>query len=394
MTEKTFFIDEFIFMHDENNSDTGLKQRILQKIGKTPLSAISFAEFMDLALYEPDLGYYSRAGREIGRQGGDFYTSVSVGDCFGLLLSYALEEQWGKSGSAGNYLVVEQGAHDGQLALDILNALQQRDSALLNHLSYWVIEPHVARRTFLRQKIQRSPHRARIHLAAEVKEIESEQKAAREGVFICNELVDAFAVERIRLERGQWMQLWVKSADTESGFEYQSRKIEDPRLLREVAGIDLEGLVEGYTTEVNLAMEPWLQSVSALFESGCGHWWIIDYGHREEAYYSPQRIEGTLRCYRQHRATDDAFVDLGELDITAHVNFSRLAEMAEEMGLKREALQDQHDFLILAAKTWLLKMESEQVTQDPANKKRLRQFLTLTHPGMMGRQFKVLKLSN
>ncbi|MCF6314065.1 MAG: SAM-dependent methyltransferase [Verrucomicrobiales bacterium] len=381
-------------MHDENKSDTSLKRRIFQKIEENPLAAISFAEFMDLALYEPELGYYSRAGRAIGRDGGDFYTSVSVGDCFGLLLSYAIEEQWQKGGSVENYLLIEQGAHDGQLAFDILDALQQRDSALLKVLSYWVIEPHEGRRAFLQQRIENSAHGATVKVVAEVKEIAPEQSAARRGIFLCNELVDAFAVERIRLEGGEWKRLWVKRADTESGFEYQARKIEDARLLREVAAIDLDGLREGYTTEINLAMRPWLQSVSALFEPGGGHWWIIDYGHREEDYFSPERTAGTLRCYHQHRATDDAFVDPGELDITAHVNFSRLAKFAATLGMKSEVLQDQHDFLIRSAKTWLLKMEAQQVTQEPENKKRLRQFQTLTHPGMMGRQFKVLRLRN
>jgi len=150
----------------------------------------------------------------------------------------------------------------------------------------------------------------------------------------------------------------------------------------------------GYTTEINLAMREWVQSVSGLFEKGQGSWWVIDYGHREEDYYSPARREGTLCCYRNHRVSTDVFQGLGETDITAHVNFSRLADFAKQTGLSSEPLQDQHDFLTRAAKPWLLAMEAAGTSQGTNERKLLRQFQTLTHPGLMGRVFKVLVMGN
>ncbi len=366
--------------------NTDLQQHIFQKIDTSPERGISFAAFMELALYEPALGYYSSVGRAIGRDGGDFYTSVSVGKCFGLLLGYAIESEWERAGRPGDWLVVEQGAHDGQLALDILGGLRQRDCPLLDSMTYGVIEPHPGRRQLLRERLGKT---GRVAVVAS-----AEDTAAANGLFLCNELVDAFPVHRVRWDGRRWRELWVGRAPTASGFGLVAREIEDPALLAELARLDCGNFPAGYTTEVNLAMKGWLQSVRGLFEKGRGTWWVIDYGHRDEDYYSPARREGTLRCYRDHRASTDVFQGLGETDITAHVNFSRLADFAKSVGLNSEPLQDQHDFLTHIARPWLLAMEAAGTTQGLDERKLLRQFQTLTHPGMMGRAFKVLVMDN
>lgn len=366
--------------------NTGLKQRIFQKIDASPERGLSFAAFMELALYEPGLGYYGSADRCIGRAGGDFYTSVSVGKCFGLLLGYAIESEWEKAGKPGEWLVVEQGAHDGQLALDILEGLRQRDCPILGSLSYAVIEPHPGRRDLLTGRLGETEQVGVVPTA--------DKTGAACGIFLCNELIDAFPVHRVRWDGGQWEELWVIRAESESGFSLVGREIGNPALLAEVSRLDSRCLPVGYLTEINLAMREWLPSVCGLFEKGRGKWWVMDYGHREEDYYSPARREGTLRCYRDHRVSTDVFQGLGETDITADVNFSRLADFAKQAGLASAPLQDQHGFLTRAAKPWLLAMEAAGTTQGANERKLLRQFQTLTHPGMMGRAFKVQVLAN
>ncbi|NOX99330.1 MAG: hypothetical protein GXP30_06320 [Verrucomicrobia bacterium] len=373
-------------MKHDHTANTDLKERIFQKIEASSQGAVSFAKFMELALYEPQLGYYSQPGRPIGRESGDFYTSVSVGKCFGLLLGYAIEAEWEQAGRPADWLIAEQGAHDGQLALDIIEGLQQRKCPLLESLRYVVIESHEGRRDFLKNRLDRSPMASVVSAPDEIQ--------TGTGIFLCNELVDAFPVHRIRWTNEKWQELFVTRAETASCFALQARDTDNPELLTEASRLNTEDFPEGYTTEINLAMKDWMKSVGDLFENGKGCWWVIDYGHREEEYYSPTRREGTLRCYREHRASDDALVGLGETDITAHVNFSRLADYAAETGLTDAPLQDQHDFLIRAAKPWLLAMEASADTQNAGNKKLLRQFQTLTHPGMMGRAFKVLTLRN
>lgn len=120
---------------------------------------------------------------------------------------------------------------------------------------------------------------------------------------------------------------------------------------------------------------------------------MIDYGFGADEYFSPHRTRGTLQCYRDHRVIQSPFESPGQTDITAHVNFSQLFRNAEEAGLTKTSYSDQHDFLIRAAAPWLTEMEATGTAQDPVNRKRLRQFQTLTHPGMMGRVFKVAEFS-
>jgi len=373
-------------MEHGNTTNTSLKERIFQKLDSSSKGTLSFATFMDLALYEPDYGYYSQVDRAIGRESGDFYTSVSVGQCFGLLLGYAIESEWEKAGRPDDWLIVEQGAHDGQLALDILEGLQKRDCPLLDRLRYVIIEPRVNRRDLLKDRFLEE---RRVEIAKAAGEIKRSS-----GIFLCNELIDALPVHRIRWENAEWKELRVTRADTSSGFTLVSQNIDNHRLLAEASKLNTEGFPEGYTTEINLAMQDWLQSICELFENEKGIWWVIDYGHEDKEYYSPARKEGTLRCYREHRASDDALEALGETDITAHVNYSRLADYAVTAGLSCDPLEDQHDFLIHAAKPWLLAIEAAGTSQEPGNKKLLRQFQTLTHPGMMGRTFKVLTIKN
>jgi SAM-dependent MidA family methyltransferase len=132
-----------------------------------------------------------------------------------------------------------------------------------------------------------------------------------------------------------------------------------------------------------------MAGTAGLFERGL--WWIIDYGHERADYYLPQRRTGTLRCYRDHRASEDPFAHPGGQDLTAHVDFTRVEEAAVRGGLSRRRFTDQHHFLVDSARSWLLSLEGR--VPDARTAKRLRQFQTLTHPSMMGQQFKVMELA-
>jgi len=146
---------------------------------------------------------------------------------------------------------------------------------------------------------------------------------------------------------------------------------------------------EGYCTEVAPVVDQWVAESAELF-SEKGLWWIIDYGYERADYYAPSRRTGTLRCYDAHRASEDPFASPGEQDITAHVDFTRVEEAAARAGLRCTRFTDQHHFLIEAARPWLLAMEGR--VPDAATAKRIRQFQTLTHPSLMGQQFKVMEL--
>ncbi len=371
---------------------TSLDGRIFQQIADHPAKSISFALFMELALYEPELGYYSDPARKVGRKGGDFYTSVSVGDTFGRLLAMAAAQCWRDLDRPESFSLIEQGAHDGQLALDILGGVDELDRDFATAVRYTVIEPRQAQRELLARRFSET--------AREVEIVAEASKTQAAGIFVCNELVDALPVHRVRWSGEQWCELRV--AVGEGGdFEWVEAPIgNNMPLADEVARIDVGDFADGYTTEINLAAQSWMAGVSELFTQGQGRWWIIDYGHSDEEFFAAHRREGTLRCYREHRATDDPFAGVGETDITAHVNFSRLAEWAGECGLGATAAQgtvDQHDFLTRVAVDWLKALERGTADGTPmsaTDQARVRQFQTLTHPGMMGRVFKFLELVN
>lgn len=326
---------------------------------------------MELVLYHPEYGYYSNPEkREIGRKG-DFFTSVSVGEMFGFLLSERIRKEWKKWGEEGPVVIVEQGAHDGQLTCDIVQAMRDAGQAC----DYRIVEPRGEIGSFLREKFEKVG-------LGEVRVVESfSQAKAPAGFFLCNELLDAFPFHRLIFEDGQWKELRV--AEENGRLDWRADSLaSDLRKFADELGSDFP---DGYETEVCPAIEKWMDDAASLFQRGS--WWIIDYGHESEDYFSPSRADGTMRCYRAHRASDDPFEAPGETDITAHVNFSHLQEAAESTGLSARKLTDQHHFLTEASRDWLLSIEGAPPSS--ATAKRLRQFQTLTHPSLMGQQFKV-----
>jgi SAM-dependent MidA family methyltransferase len=377
------------------SENTSLVERIYQQISGHRSASISFAEFMELALYDPTGGYYADPERRVGRQGGDFYTSVSVGDTFGRLLAAAAAKRWRQLGGPKQWIIVEQGAHDGQLAQDFLAGAQEEDGdAFFPCLRYVIIEPNATRRQLLTERLEMQ----NVVIVASANDVPDRGSAP--GIFLCNELLDAFPVYRVCWREGRWWEMRVAASSSQpTKLEWLERQIEDSALAAEATRINAQkrDLPDGWCTEINLAMHDWIREVAGLFAPGKGSWWIFDYGWEEDDYYAPTRRQGTLRCYRKHRADEDPFVAIGDTDITAHVNFSRLRDWAQQAGLKASQKQviDQHDFLTHAAVDWLKEIERNTADGEPLsakNQARVRQFQTLTHPGMMGRVFKILEL--
>ena len=365
--------------------DTPLFKIVFQRITKSLDKAISFAEFMSLALYHKDFGYYSvPATRQIGRKG-DFFTSVSVGETFGFLLAHrirgAMEQRFE---SSKPLYVIEQGAHDGQLAIDVLRGwdeISSQSEEPVGELRYRIIEPRESIREFLRGRFAEEGYEDRIEV------VDSANAAiAEQGVFLCNELLDAFPVDRLTFSGERWLEKVVEVDVAEESFAWGTRELPEPlKPFADQLGTDF---TEGYDTEVCPAIDDWVPGVADLFSEN-GLWWVIDYGYEAADYYAPSRGTGTLRCYRKHEATEDPFESPGEIDITAHVNFSHLETAVEAHGLVMKQFTDQHHFLIQAAKPWLLSLEGQ--APDKAAAARLRQFQTLTHPSLMGQQFKVME---
>jgi SAM-dependent MidA family methyltransferase len=412
---------------------------------------ISFARFMELALYCPGLGYYERQSKQIGCQG-DFYTSVAVGSLFGELLAFQfvrwLKElpshetvqapnRWktNKVGSSQpekapsrSFQIVEGGAHDGQLANDILMWIKRFEPAWLTRLEYWILEPSSERQQWQQEKLAKFAPYVRWFCSWE-----SLDGRELQGVIFSNELLDSFPVHRIGWDAKArcWFEwgvggtadhfIWKRMPLEASRSDRPQNPVADsgntplpsrghplpigwgegqgegppvhlraplengvhldsPQLPNELLAV----LPDGFTAEISPAARRWWERAARALDQG--KLMTLDYGLSSDDFFVPERANGTLRAYLGHHCSGDLLAHPGEPDLTAHVNFTALQRTGEAAGLVTENVVKQAQFL-----TRILERTTPQDTSfNFASMERRRQFQTLTHPEHLGRPFKVL----
>ena len=303
--------------------DARLVEEIRERIGRE--GRITFAEFMALALYHPERGYYAR------RPGArDYQTSPEVDSSFGRLLSRGLADWWRSLGEPAAYHVVEVGGGRGKLARDILEGAPLDDPAFARALRYHLVEV---------QPVEPIPGVEIHHSPGEMPLAGIESGLA--ACVLSNELFDALPVHRVTVRDGALRELYV--VWTGDAFAWEVGLPSTPRLA---AHLDREGiqLAEGQVSEVCLAAADVLSEMARVL--GRGHVLTIDYGHEAADYYSPERRSGTLVGYYHHTATDDPLVGVGEQDLTAHVDFTALQVAGAEMGLATVELTTQREYLL------------------------------------------------
>lgn len=343
--------------------------------------SLSFCEYMAMALYDPDHGYYSANKQRVGKQG-DFITSVSVGKCLGLILARRLHAFWKKSGKATDFHIIEPGAHDGSLCADILSEIRQLDSELYQAVHYHLIEASTSLIDAQQQKLNPNftgKFTSHNHL---------NQLRGLHGAVLSNELIDAFPVELIRFNQDQWNQLVVHLAEDQS-LCLIPQEIKNPDLKAFCNQLG-QAFPDGYTTEYNPGIAPFVHDVAHALSSGL--FITIDYGHATEDYYHPDRVTGTLQTYHQHQKAENPLVSPGNLDITSHIDFTRLITAAETHNFRHPSLRTQASYLTDHARSWLLEIEDPSIPSAPDTPNLLRQFQTLIHPAMLGTQFSVLEM--
>jgi SAM-dependent MidA family methyltransferase len=342
---------------------------------------ISFALFMEHALYHPQHGYYSSGQAAIGRRG-DYFTNMSVGPLFGQLLAAQFAEMWERlgSGSSGreqridSFIIVEQGAHHGEFARDLLEASRAGWPEFFQAIRYLIIEPF----PILQDRQSET--------LCEFEEKVSWKKSLTEvdpfvGVHFSNELLDSLPVHVIASTGRGWREKFV--AIERDKFVFVDQAIVDPALKARVAL--LPERPAGYETEVNLAVLDWIDNVSARLIRG--YVIAIDYGFERGEFYARHRTAGTLQVRAQHRRLASPLEQIGQADISAHVDWTSLTEHAERSGLRVQGFTDQHHF-ITGILSELLREEAEKT----ADAKAKRALQTLLHPEMLGRAFQVLAL--
>jgi SAM-dependent MidA family methyltransferase len=357
-------------------------QEIIRDRGRIP-----FDRYMEACLYEPRLGYYANSTVDPGRAG-DFFTSVSVGPVFGRLLADLVLDQWLNEAGTEDLFIVEQGAHGGALAKDVLDTLKKNQPEQYARCRYGIVEPIEG----LEKRQQRllSEHASQVFWVKQFSELGQRKERT---FFLSNELVDSFPVKRIRYQQGQWQECWVQWSEEQEGFALLWLELEDSELRQEIVRWQIPCL-EGYEAEINLRAARWMQDLSAQLGSG----WILtmDYGYVAEELYAPWRPQGTLSCYHNHQRDENPLVSVGEKDITTQINFSLLEEMGARAGWQKIFFEDQHHALIrIAQKKFLPELEERMkkslLPDEQAQARReIGQFQTLTHPSIMGTQFKFL----
>jgi SAM-dependent MidA family methyltransferase len=360
---------------------TGVARILRQEIGQQ--GPIPFVRFMELALYCPEYGYYERTGQTIGREG-DFYTNVSVGSVFGELLAHQWSE-WLGALQPGPRQLVESGAHDGQLAEDILTWLHEHRPSLADALEYWIVEPSAQRQAQQRAKLEK--------FAGQMRWCETLDGLPRPviGILFSNELLDALPVSRFGWDAHIkiWFE-WGVGFDGER-FRWERMQTDGKEVQAELerAGLPLTievlaALPDHFTVDHSATAIAWWRQAARALRSG--KLVTIDYGLTADEVLRPERSQGTLRAYCRHHSHHDVLANPGEQDLTAHVNFTALQRVGESAGLQTEGLLSQEKFLMqIASRT--RESSSDFGRWTPA---RMRQFQTLTHPQHLGRSFKVL----
>lgn len=359
------------------NLATILRQTVVRE------GIIPFARFMEMALYWPETGYYERECGRVGRAG-DFFTSVSTGPLFGRLLAFQFAE-WADDFAQQPCQIVEAGAHDGRLALDLLTWLEARRPGLLERLEYWLIEPSPRRQEWQRAKLG--------NLAGRVRWFDSLKAVPStgvHGVIFANELLDAFPVHRLGWDATArcWFE-WGVGWEAEHFVWRRMEPTEAWTNCLEETGFQLPtelraALLDGFILEVAPGAATWWRQAATVLRSG--KLLTLDYGLTAEEFLTPQRASGTLRAYSCHQASTDLLASPGEQDLTAHINFTQLQRAGEAAGLTTMELSPQSRFLTRIA---------EQVWRDPSasdawTPAEVRQFQTLIHPEHLGRPFRVL----
>jgi SAM-dependent MidA family methyltransferase len=346
---------------------TALHQILLDRLNSS--AHLTFAEVMEQALYHPEHGYYGPGPRRIGRSG-DFYTAVSVGPLYGQLLATLAQQTCADLGDPGDFCVIEQAAHDGQLAEDVLSACDY---------DYTIVEPNPRYEVVQREKLARFGQR--VSWVSELAAL-----PPRPSLFLCNELPDAMPVHLVRWNGTAWQELWV-AADGQNALHFQVGSVSSEALAAEICRLP-QDLPTGYTTEIGLAALSWMRDLAAAAFHGLIY--IADYGLDHDELYSPERHTGTIRRYRDHKTDDHILEVLGDCDLTTHVNFTRLSEVAEAAGLRQQTYSHQGRYLGKLGLPWLATLEGRP--PDVGTKALLRQYHALTHPAFMGRSFRVLTL--
>lgn len=349
--------------------------------------SISFEQYMQMALYEPGLGYYSAGSCKFGEQG-DFVTAPEISPLFSrciarqcqqVLSEISSTEVWSSS-------ILELGPGTGAMAIDIMLELARNDAL---PEKYYLLEPSAD----LRQRQQLNIRNAIPQLEERFVWLDRLPEERIKGVILANEVIDAMPVKRIVIDTDiqEYAVSCNSGADDQTQFQWLKTDIDHNLKSEMQAMFDMlmDPLETPYITEINYNIKPWINSLNDVLDQGLIL--ISDYGYPRQEYFHPQRHTGTLICHYRHQVHDDPFLYPGLQDITASVEFTTVAEAAVDAGLHVSGFTTQAHFLIgCGLDQFVSEFESDDVAE---RSKMTQQVSKLTMPGEMGEKFKFIGLS-
>ncbi len=335
---------------------------------------MDFEKFVGLALYHPRYGYYSKNISPRGR-GGDYFTSLQVSSLFPSIWADAIIEMK-KTLGTDQFSLVEWGAGDGEFLLGIIHELEKRNE--LKRMRFWAVEAGRPAREKLVRKLSRFP---KCRVVSSLDEIEA--PGGLEGCFFSNEFFDALPFRRFRKIGSGWKEIMVSFS--EGSLKETEIDFNDVSFLTRlgITGIEIE---EGQEIEVRPLASSWIQEWGSMLARG--YMATVDYGFPRPFLYSPKRSKGTWQCFTSHQAHQNPLAAIGKDDITAHIDFTQIAEAGRTVGLQPDLFCSQGIFLSF--------MGAERIQKylealDPIEqKKRIGGLQQLTHPDAMGEAFWVL----
>lgn len=348
-----------------------LEQIIKNEIAEN--GPIPFRDFMKLALYHPDLGYYSSGNSLIGRKG-DFYTSPTVHSSFGKVISNLAVRTYDYLDTY-NFTIIEIGAGKGYLAADIMDSIKSENPDIYKNLTYRIYETAKAPDPFQQEILNNHTHK--IEWLTELNDLKN---IPVEGLFLSNEFLDALPFHRLKQHSGDLMEIFVDIQDEKlvETLDYPSSN--ELIIYKELYAPEL---ANSQQMEVNLEARKTIASISEVLKKGIVL--TIDYGYLADELYSHKRREGTYRCFYRHELNSDPYSNIGVQDITADINFTDILKYGEKAGLTNLKYINQGQFLV----DWGILDILQNYKGDEHKKDRLA-IKNLIMPEMMGSRFKAV----
>lgn len=357
---------------------------IIATIQQSPYQRITFRDYMSMALYHPTHGYYNREHQKIGRQG-DFYTNSTVGSIYGVVWARRFISAWEEQGimdaTDAPLVILEIGGGNGDFAKAVLDDIRDHFPVIYTRLQYLISEQSEFHRTLQEEKLREHVDRYTI-----LSELEDARKTAigKPTIVFSNELFDALPVALIRHENDHDLECWVQVTNGQLTMTWLP--LEDEHIRQYLATSSLQ-MPSGYIREVAVEGQQLYTQIASVMDEG--FIFTVDYGWTNAELLQPERRDGTLMGYYQHRHVADVLQRPGEIDMTTHVHFDDLMQWGSAHRFETVSFNTQREWLLQEG---VLQYLTEHQDPDPFSPvaKQNRAIVQLISPGGMGDTFKVL----